>query len=1422
MAEDKSYKEILVKLTNTHIKEYESKNFSSNSLIQKRNPNSYGVTFSMENCLSYMLVQENEIIIKNVRTINVFQKASNQNYITFTRIILNSEPIKNIIPLYFNKKEYFLIVFTKSNIQTYLINIDFNTPNKKNLMNCNFNKNILNIATKIQFCGKSNDGTLKFCIGCENGNIFTAELFPDFENYELIVKKVKEIGFVNKGFFSYFTSSLLSKGSNVIDSNTKNGSNKKNNNDDNNPINSLHYLGNNVVSVLRANYLFQLINVNSGTIFYSEFLFDNIDNKDFIDDSKILSIVDESFTNDELKSTRRKIFYVFIYINSFSMNTLISFQLMFIDIPINNLSFTNNDFNNFYSTIDIGTNVKIKNRNNIIIYGEIIDMIINNNKLWIIYLNKNNKTEFLLNKNENEDNNINYLNETYGLKIINVLDNNIIENENEINDIDEKDISQEKEILVNFNEKNLFYLLGIINQLGYNLNGINNISKNNEIEENSNNTLEQNKIIFSCLQSEKYFLTENLIEFINTKFHKEIKNKNLCYKFLEEKYITNNNQDELGSIINEIILPLIQKELYMNQIISLGSFKNNDLDSVTFIRQKELSFINVVDSFEKINDYIKEYEYQIRKLNSDENKIKEFVHSNLSSGNKNCPLLLIFALNRIYLTEINLKIKNEKFLTNVFNKKDLEQFKNDIIKENLSCQMNPFNNLEFINELINEIYISYKDTIEENIKNIFIMYTQEFENIENQENFQKMLEKLQNIRNTQKVNTININNKYCEIITKIILSRIDSLYNISNDIFCFKQWLNLYEDIIGIDTPLNIKENDIDIFYIRNLILYILCNHLTSFGSEDVARINIDNDGGKNNDALNDKIVTWIEKFVFNKLSQLGYDILTEQKNKFINFAICLILKDIFTENMNNSSIIKELIENKDYDLLNLYNSILINSKSSFNINIRDSLKLLIICNAAKDEITQMKNNLIYLYQKYAQYDAEENFEDNDYKYINNIKNYYIRLRNYLKSPNKFISKKTLQNFYLLNYDLLFNKLISFLENNIELLIDNDEKNINTIDNCIIYILTDLIDSCFIENEDLCLIIYAKIENLINNVGVDIQKKKKEIFNKIKNEILSLICSKIFDSFISNNKQITSTIIKLSKLNKDLLNQICQIQENNLTYDKNQNNNADINIQEINNLSINKSSNSSIENKINIYHFLITCYNSLMKYEKIILISKEFNDIINIHISLNNVNLEELIYFYTQEITAIKNQINAYYKKKQLNSFISSDENDLEKINKEKIIIKMKIDILKYYASNVKDNNEEISENEILKIKEDNINFVDYIFEFNILKDAIEADLVKCLDFKEAKLFIYNILNNLVYDVNNKTNEDGKLLDLFVRNIYFDDKRYNDEYMFITLEIMLKLNHSYLASDNLEKILKTLEFKNKVRLQEMLYSLSQG
>ena len=287
----------------------------------------------------------------------------------------------------------------------------------------------------------------------------------------------------------------------------------------------------------------------------------------------------------------------------------------------------------------------------------------------------------------------------------------------------------------------------------------------------------------------------------------------------------------------------------------------------------------------------------------------------------------------------------------------------------------------------------YKDTIEDNIKNIFEMFVKEFENIENDDNFIQMLTRLQNINySLEQINTINVTSKYCEIITKIILSRVDALYNIANDIFCFKQWINLYNDLINVEIPFDMDENNIDNFYIKNLILFIFCNHLTSYKTENVSRINLEEDEKNKNDIINDKIITWLEKFVYNKLSQLGYDILDQQKNKFINYSICLILKDLFSKNINNSfnsSIIKELFDNKDYQLLNIYNLILMNSGNCIDINTRDALKLLIICNAANDNIYQMRDNLILLYQKYPHYDTDNNNELSNQKYMINLINNY-------------------------------------------------------------------------------------------------------------------------------------------------------------------------------------------------------------------------------------------------------------------------------------------------------------------------------------------------------------------------------------------------------------------------------------------------
>ena len=111
---------------------------------------------------------------------------------------------------------------------------------------------------------------------------------------------------------------------------------------------------------------------------------------------------------------------------------------------------------------------------------------------------------------------------------------------------------------------------------------------------------------------------------------------------------------------------------------------------------------------------------------------------------------------------------------------------------------------------------------------------------------------------------------------------------------------------------------------------------------------------------------TWLEKFVFNKLSQLGYDVLSQQKNKFINYSICLILRDLFNDNINNSFdssiIIKELLDNKEIWSYNIQNGSVIQmlakplqNKLGENKNLK--LKILSGITIDNDEEIDKKEN---------------------------------------------------------------------------------------------------------------------------------------------------------------------------------------------------------------------------------------------------------------------------------------------------------------------------------------------------------------------------------------------------------------------------------------------------------------------------------
>ena len=231
------------------------------------------------------------------------------------------------------------------------------------------------------------------------------------------------------------------------------------------------------------------------------------------------------------------------------------------------------------------------------------------------------------------------------------------------------------------------------------------------------------------------------------------------------------------------------------------------------------------------------------------------------------------------------------------------------------------------------------------------------------------------------------------------------------------------------------------------------------------------------------------------------------------------------------------------------------------------------------------------------------------------------------------------------------------------------------------------------------------------------------------------------------------------------------------------------------------------------------CHLTLENYDKIIIISEKINKIIDIYLSIEDVTLDELIYFYGRKIDVLTGAINSFTKKKQINSFIKDDFIKLKKLQKEKVITTIKKEELNYYATNLEINNENQLK-KLLQIKDDNESFIDYIFEFNNLNTAIENDLIKYLGINEAKLFTFNLLNCLQWEENIKSSQSNKLLKNFMRSVYMDNGRENEEYMFIVLEMIIRLKHSLLNSKDFEKILATLEMKNKIRLNDLLAHFS--
>jgi hypothetical protein len=564
-----------------------------------------------------------------------------------------------------------------------------------------------------------------------------------------------------------------------------------------------------------------------------------------------------------------------------------------------------------------------------------------------------------------------------------------------------------------------------------------------------------------------------------------------------------------------------------------------------------------------------------------------------------------------------------------------------------------------------------------------------------------------------------INSKYCEIISKLISNQITSLYHISRDLISLSQWRKnniSLEDLFPEDNFQNNFnliskiDNDIKIFFTETFILYIISKHLTYFNTDNVSKI--PKSTLNNSLRYKDMEVTCLEYLIFDKFSEFGNDILAQKKNDYINFTITSLLSDLFEINKisnNNSFILKLLLDNKDYNFIILIT--LMTKEEKIN-----SLRLQIICNynlGNKDETKK----LLRQYFIYA-------------KSINNLENIGTDFDDFAK----YLQHENLTDFYLLGFQFLFPLYTQ--QNDIQ----NRKNKLNLF-------IGKLFDSCFINDSESVLSLYAMLKNNF------------DIFPIIENCIIDKFQYYILLSYekIMNgdNKKNDFLISKLIIYDYELLLKVCLKLENEL---KNNINNINYN-NELKNILKQKikSSEGELDN-LNKFKVVMFCYSKMKEYQRLTDISYFYSKLIDGMIETDSLSLDNILLLLKEKISALNNAIIGCQRRKNSIKYL-----DIYEYEKEKVIAENKYLIIEFYLStNNSKIKEMISEDSIAMIKNGRINMLNMIFKLKLFSMAIKTNLVKYLPLKESELFIFNMIKNL-----QKENEK-KLLSLFISKIIRD------------------------------------------------------
>lgn len=1097
-------------------------------------------------------------------------------------------------------------------------------------------------------------------------------------------------------------------------------------------VSSIKFMKNNLIAYLKENCVFEIFDLISRKVIYSTNLINNskYGGKERLKNSKIVFNVHD-FDLSQINVMRQKSFDVIIFLNFESGSELSMFEIWFQNIQT--------EMNSNYDNMHLGSDYVIKNPRTFVYNTKILDILLSQNNLWMVI--------------ESDSPEIPYELKCFTLDSFkernSSLDKLFFEDQSNV------------EIL----EKRIHNLLFILNQINMNYQ----ISLSNK-----------NKLLFSVLISgEEYFSKELLIDFCTKTFGEKFLNKNQCLNFLKSKYLDEKTTSQLQE---EFIIPLINKIKDSDRILSLGIFENDDLGSIVIFRNKSLSILKKLESFNRIEQIIFEEEYNLRKIIFKSNSYDEresqlnFYISNEINSNKRNSLFIILALLRIYMTEAFLNLNNEKYLSGFFNHENnsnilginqTDHFIQTVLSDKLMSQFSSIS-LEFIHRNIMNIFINNKKIIYSSIQALIkegnritgtdSEINNEINAMENEGN------NLSQINSGYKL----INGIYCDMLCQIVSIFLKSNFYLWRDIFTLFLWYHNYledseEDFFDFSNESEIFEIDTEqmetisrMNFFNNFRCFLSGNHLTFFSHDNVSKI-------EKNSLLSqrykDKQVTYLENFIFDNFSKLERKRLIS--NKDIHFLFYKYQNEILNLNGNSTMILfKWIIENNDDELLSLLN-ILKDTKS-------DLLSLYVEI-LVSQKTKRIKKGSELLTEYYSKLLSDQNISlisilefckklgvpgINEIERIpsNLIKGYLLMER----ILQKYIKLSDLSQFYFRSFGMIYEHLM---------------KNSNTQEDLDKSIAKSFIEKIF---ESALKIDFDLGLNLLSFI-IDESKQNRKCF--LIHNAMTKIVERIITSLIENSPSLTVNVTdkdflqKLSKLiafNKEFLGIIIENLEikckQNLKLETFLGNNRGRDMQNFN------------------YFILLRNIYYLTKDKKgISLISYKYSNEIEDLIRKNerNMNLKLISLLLTEENNALSDCLGGL----KSNTFGNIPLKEKE-INYKKTMVEIKQVLIEFYLSKqndmqLEDNNPngKITEADIIHAMSDEGELFDLLFKCKLYQIIIVKNLI--LYIREE--YAYNLMTNIIKQLYIKK---GVWLNNFIDSIITNEEK-KIKLGFDLLEILL-------------------------------------